>query len=155
MGQFIYSGLDSGHIVVVVFLNSAMAFDSIDHSTLLSILATAGIVDDALSWLSSYLSGKSLTVPADGSTSLVFPLPHGIPQGSILGPVFFLVYINSFLSFANSPCPRLRAVSFADDSIILFSVRGQEPSIFSIPTCPTSPIAAHRSAWLSTPPEPS
>ena len=83
--QFIHSGFNSGCVVVGVFLELAKAFDSIDHEILLNVLGNVGFDDAALAWFASYLSGRSPFVSAS-----MFPISHGVIEGSVLGPALFL-----------------------------------------------------------------
>ena len=85
----------SGRATLLVLLDLSAAFDTIDHDLLLSDLYSFGIAGDALSLLKSYLKGRLQRVVVGASQSEAKPLRCGVPQGSILGPVLFILYTSS------------------------------------------------------------
>ena len=87
-------GLDAGVGSLLVLLDLSAAFDTIDHTILLEHLeAVAGIQGAALAWLRSYLHGRMPSVIINGVRSTTVDLSTGVPQGSVLGPLLFLVYV--------------------------------------------------------------
>ena len=92
MNDLLHS-LDKGKISLVTMLDLSAAFDTIDHTILLQRLEHVfGIRGTALSWFASYLSDRTQTVSIENFTSADSPLPFGVPQGSVLGPVLFVLY---------------------------------------------------------------
>ncbi len=86
--------LDQGDAALLVTLDLSAAFDTIDHQILLSRLeSVAGINGAALSWIKSYLTNRSQCVTVEGVLSESYPLAVGVPQGSCLGPLLFLLYV--------------------------------------------------------------
>jgi len=75
-------------------LDISGAFDTVWHKRLLKKCESYGLTGSLLRWLESYLSGRSQVVSVDGAVSSPEPLCAGVPQGSILGPILFLIYIN-------------------------------------------------------------
>ena len=94
-----------------------MAFDSISHDLLLDKVAHYCIKDDALLWFQNYLSGRRQRVIIDYQMSEWFTIHTGVPQGSILGPLLFSVFINN-LPNAVSKC---KVMLYADDTTVYYS----------------------------------
>ena len=90
----IISNLDSNLHTIAVYLDLSSAFDSIDHTLLLDELQSIGIKDKALETLKSYLSDRQVQVslPGTNTKSDSLPLKYGVPQGSVLGPLLFVLY---------------------------------------------------------------
>ena len=85
--------LDSGQGVILILLDMSAAFDTIDHGVLLSRLRGLGVNGMALDWCQSYLTLRTQAVVIDGNKSAPKPLTCGVPQGSVLGPLLFSLYI--------------------------------------------------------------
>ena len=101
---------------LAIFCDLKKAFDYCDHTILLSKLSKYGIRGSELLWFKSYLSNRKQFVTIDNFNSLLTDVLLGVPQGSILGPLLFLIYIND-LPLA----PKLFALLFADDTTLLAS----------------------------------
>ena len=86
--------MDAKKIPFSIFLDLSKAFDTLDHSVLLSKLQYYGIRDTALNWFKSYLSNRTQYVDCDGISSLIRVIETGVPQGSILGLLLFISYMN-------------------------------------------------------------
>uniref|UniRef100_A0A8C7WTF0 Reverse transcriptase domain-containing protein n=1 Tax=Oryzias sinensis TaxID=183150 RepID=A0A8C7WTF0_9TELE len=86
--------VDSGASTVVILLDLTAALDTVDHRVLLSRLEqSVGVKGTALSWFRSYLGGRSFSVQLGQCSSSEAPLKHGVPQGSVLGPLLFSLYL--------------------------------------------------------------
>ena len=107
-----YVNMDRKKFNLVVLLDLKKAFDTIDHGILLSKLELYGITGSALSMIRSYLTDRNQKCQLGDLMSTERRVTCGIPQGSILGPLFFLVYINDLPECLNQATPRL----FADDT---------------------------------------
>jgi len=96
----------------VVYLDFRKAFDSVPHQELLLKLYQTGITGNLWKLFEDYLTSRVQCVAVENSTSDVVPVTSGVPQGSILGPLFFIIYINDL----PIPDPSLRLFTFADDT---------------------------------------
>ena len=90
----IIKSLDCGDIAIGVFLDLKKAFDTVDHSIQLKKLYRYGIRVHLFTWFKSYLTNKSQYVDFGEITSDIRDITHGVPQGSILGYLIFLLFIN-------------------------------------------------------------
>ena len=90
---------DAGHVTGLVLLDLSSAFDTVDHSLLLSILRSGFGVDGlALRWFQSYLSERTQTFVVNGTQSSTFHVDCSVPQGSVLGPLQFISYTDDVTS---------------------------------------------------------
>jgi hypothetical protein len=110
----IYQGLDNHDEILLVFLDVSKAFDRVWHKGLLYKLKQAGIHGALLSWFESYLLNRRQRVVVAGKSSNTKHTSAGVPQGSILGPLMFLLYISDLSSNLES-----RTSLFADDTTII------------------------------------
>ena len=107
-----YINLDRNMFNLVVLIDLKKAFDTVDHQILLRKLELYGIKGQALSLLKSYLTNRNKKCQIQNSFSSERLITCGVPQGSILGPLFFLLYINDLPRCLNKTKPRM----FADDT---------------------------------------
>ncbi|MBM6549285.1 RNA-directed DNA polymerase [Streptococcus dysgalactiae subsp. equisimilis] len=107
---------DKGHSVIIVYLDMTKAFDRVPHGKLLGKLKSIGIIDPLLSWFASYLTSRLQVVCIDGHRSSPKPVSSGVIQGSVLGPVLFLIYVNDLFRVIRYGTPFL----FADDIKIIY-----------------------------------
>ena len=110
----ITAALDNSEFAVCIFIDFRKAFDTVEHSILLDKLYHYGIRGHALKWFSSYLTKRYQFVNYNNTSSDVKQITCGVPQGSILGPLLFLLYINDIASVSRV----LFSVLFADDTTL-------------------------------------
>jgi hypothetical protein len=85
--------MDNKKVLLLVLLDNSAAFDTVSHDILLSHLQQCGIVGDAHSLMVNYLSDRKQMIFINNKKSLVKPVSCGVPQGSVLGPLLFCVYL--------------------------------------------------------------
>ena len=110
--QDIMDDLDGDENADILYLDFSKAFDKVDHAILLKKLHMYGIQGNAHRWLESFLRGRTQHVVVDGIESLVIMVLSGVPQGTVLGPLLFILYINDLFLVVK----HCKVKVFADDS---------------------------------------
>lgn len=106
--------LDQGGFVVAVFLDLKRAFDTINHDVLIAKLTHFNFSNSALCWMKSYLSDRKQAVQIGDLLSSYITCSAGVPQGSILGPVLFSLYINNLPNV----CRNIKMQLYADSTVL-------------------------------------
>lgn len=113
----IIAAIDKKQYCAAVYIDLSKAFDSVNHCVLISRLNSLGFSHDCLAWFSNYLSDRVQRVKSEGLLSGPMPVSMGVPQGSILGPTLFSLYINDVALAAGDSQIHL----YADDTILYTS----------------------------------
>ena len=120
----ILQNMDNRKISLLTLLDLSKAFDSIDHEILLKKLQLLGLAKSAEDWFKTYLKNRFQFVKINNLKSDIVEAPTGVPQGSILGPLLFLVCVNDLSSVVN----HTKLIQFADDIQLLIDFYPSNPS---------------------------
>ena len=108
---------DKGKLTGAIFIDLSKAFDTVSHSVLLSKLPSYGVMNTEFKWLADYLFNRKQIVQYQGAFSNAIPVYTGVPQGSIIGPLLFLIHFND----ANRTTNHAKVIAYADDTVIFTS----------------------------------
>ena len=114
--QKIQESIKTGNFSIGIFIDLQKAFDTVNHTILLRKLSHYGVRGICNSWFESYLTGRKQFVSINGVDSTHTTSEHGVPQGSVLGPLLFLVYINDLHECIKNS----NTFHFADDTNLLY-----------------------------------
>ena len=120
--QQIQEAINKDKIAIGIFIDFQKAFDTVNHSILLDKLNHYGVKGSANKWFESYLNNRKQFVTINGINSDTTNIKHGVPQGSVLGPLLFLVYINDLHHSIRDS----KTFHFADDTNLLFTTEKNE-----------------------------
>ncbi len=113
----ILDNMDKGAVTGAIFLDLSKAFDTVNHSILFSKLSKAGFNDATVTWFNSYLYQRTQVTRVDNATSSAKYVSVGVPQGSVLGPLLFILYVNDLPSYIK----KCKVTMYADDTVLYFS----------------------------------
>ena len=122
--DIVTSRLDDKKPVDIIYIDFSKAFDKVPHQRLLLKMSSMGISDQVVQWVQDFLSDRKMRVLVNGSFSAWLEVKSGIPQGSVLGPTLFTIYVNDLPPLLSSPSRML-----ADDLKILREVIIQQDSL--------------------------
>ena len=113
-----------GGVIDTIYFDFAKAFDSVPHRRLISKLESYGISGRVLNWIKNYLNERQQTVSVNGEKSDPVEVLSGVPQGTVLGPLLFVLYINDILDNTKS-----HGFMFADDTKLFRQVTSKEDAL--------------------------
>ncbi len=116
LADTIRRNIEQGQLTGALFIDFRKAFGSIDHSVLLNKLSALEIVDHELVWFKDYLHNRNQIVGYQGVYSEAEYLTSGVPQGSILGPLLFVLYVNDLPSVVRN----CKILMYADDTVLFY-----------------------------------
>ena len=123
--DLIIKKLDAGKLPLAIFLDLSKAFDTLNHDILLDKLRFYGITSKEFCFFKSYLNNRTQYVDYNGTTSDIKQITTGVPQGSILGPLLFIIYINDISNASNF----FKAILYADDSTLITTLDTSDVNI--------------------------
>ena len=112
--KYLLEKRDKGEVLGCLFIDFSKAFNMVSHEILIEKLMAGGIKDEALEWIVSYLDNRKQCTRANNINSRVIQVPNGVPQGSSLGPLLFIYYINDLIELTSAD----NIILFADDVVI-------------------------------------
>ena len=116
--HYIGGQVDAGKQIDIIYLDMSKAFDKVDHTKLLARLYQYGITGKLHDWFRSYLKGRKQQVTVLGATSRELPVTSGVPQGSLLGPILFLLFVDDLPNIVKTST----VACYADDPEIFKSI---------------------------------
>ena len=114
LNDIIFENMNNSLITAAVFIDLRKAFDTVDHAILLKKIEKMGIKENLFSWCVNYLSNRKQRTLVNGIDSDYLDITCGVPQGSVLGPLFFLIYVNDIVNRIGKDNIQL----YADDTVI-------------------------------------
>ena len=115
--NILLESLSKRQVSLLLLIDFSKAFDMVEHPILIDKLEHYGIRGPALKWLKSYLSNRKQFVSLNGCNSSTLTMEYGVPQGSILGPLLFIIYINDIPDLADFAT----FILYADDANIILT----------------------------------
>ncbi len=111
----IYRNMDEGRLCGVLFLDLKKAFDTVDHNIAIRLLSQLNLSSATLDWFTNYLTNRKQLTKVNNVCSDIKPINCGVPQGSILGPLIFILYMNSLPNVLT----KSETYLYADDTAII------------------------------------
>ena len=110
----INTNFDESTPTLVAYIDFQKAFDCVNHTRLVNKLKTFNLNSELMDWITNYFSGRTQMTVANNCTSTVMTITQGVPQGSILGPLFYILYANDLANFLTNTC----STYYADDTVL-------------------------------------
>lgn len=127
VADFVTSAMAEGFAVDAVFFDFSKAFDKIDYMILIRKMFLYGFSSDTISTVIAFVTNRIYTVKIDGGTTDIHIRPSsGVPQGSHIGPLLYLIYCNDIRHYIQSECPNVKVLQYADDTKILAKITTEQ-----------------------------
>ena len=118
------SALDKGETIDVVYTDFEKAFDRVSHAKLIDKLENYGVNGGLINWIKDYLTNRTSSVRVNNSTSNRFKVTSGVPQGSVLGPLLYIIYVNDMFEIVKNNSAEL--FMYADDAKIFKTIKSSD-----------------------------
>ena len=128
LNNWVLESMDEGKVTGLLFVDISKAFESLNHKVVLRKLEHLGVFERSLRWFRSYLADRQQSVLINGELSEPPPITLGVPQGSILGPLVFNVYINSLPNAVK----KTRMILYADDAVLFYDASTREELLWNV-----------------------
>ena len=113
----LYQAMNNNQITISVYIDAMKAFDTVDHDILLKKIKCFGITGKCFNWVENYLKNRKQCTVANDTVSNLADITYGVPQGSVCGPLLFLLYIND-ISYCLEKC---KVSLYADDTVLYYT----------------------------------
>ena len=123
--NFVSKKLDRGTPTLVAYIDFRKAFDCVQHSLLINKLKSLQLSQDTVNWVESYLEARQQKVLANGAQSSYQTVSQGVPQGSVLGPLLYIIYANELPNVAK----KCKAALYADDTVLYTANKDFQTSV--------------------------
>lgn len=124
--DYISTSLGEGFEVDAIFFDFSKAFDKLDHLILIRKLFSYGFDVNIITTIITFITGRTYTVKMDGEVTDISLKPKsGVPQGSHISPLLYLIYCNDIRTFIQQDCPNVQVLQYADDTKILLKIQSQ------------------------------
>ena len=121
LNDIIFENMNNGLVTSAVFIDLRKTFDTVDHTNVLKKINNIGIKGDLFDWCIDYLSNREQKTLVNGKKSNYQKVKCRVPQGSVLGPLFFIIYVNDMISRVGKDNVKL----YADDTVIFAESNNQ------------------------------
>ena len=128
VARYVNTKMDSRKCTLAAYIDFRKAFDCVQHSVLIEKLDSLNFDESVVRWVTSYLTNRKQRVYANGTYSTLLPITQGVPQGWVLGPLFYIIYANDLPEIVKN----CEIALYADDTVIFTANQSVDKSISNI-----------------------